>query len=116
MRTRLAHSAKLLVAALALLAGCGCGTVTTRTKGLGGPYSGVAHDLEKLASADEWCDLSVQGQASNIPFWLPCGLLWVCDLPLSFTADTLLLPVDALRTRAPEPEEDQCCSKAQTRR
>ncbi len=107
MSRRFSHSAQVLVAALALLAACGCGTVTTRTKGLYHSYSDVAHDLEKLASTDEWSDLSVQGQASNVPFWLPRGLLWVFDLPLSFTADTLLLPSDALRARPPEPEEDQ---------
>lgn len=95
----------ILVATLSFLAVCGCGTVSTRTKGFGGPYSGVGYDLERVGSAEEWCEWSVQGSASDIPFFFPRGLLWALDTPLSIVADTILLPADALRSPASKPEE-----------
>ena len=93
------------IGVLAFLAPCGCGTITTRAKGTGGLYSGTGHDLENVGNAREWCDWSVEGQAGNVPFLLPRGLLWVFDTPLSFAADTLLAPVDALRSPETNPDE-----------
>ena len=86
----------------------GCGTVSTRTKGYAGPYHGFGHDMEKVCSADEWLDSSGQGRAGNVFFSWPRGLLWILDAPLSLVADTLLLPVDALRSnRAEESVESE---------
>ena len=91
-------------AALAALL-CGCGTVTARGHEPIGPYCGLGYDMERLTNGDEWLDWSLQGQSGNVPFFLPRGLLWVLDTLLSFTADTLLLPVDALRPNSPDTEE-----------
>lgn len=80
---------------------CGCGTVSARAKGPGGPYSGVGYDFEKLSSGDEWSDFSVMGQAGSIPFLAPRGLLWLLDIPLSLVGDTVMLPVEAFQQDHP---------------
>ncbi len=89
-----------LVLALTTLLLCACGTVKTRTSGNGGLYHGLGYDLEKVSSADAWLDLSGYGTVGDVPIVWPIGLLWVLDVPLSFTADTLLLPVDLARPQA----------------
>ncbi len=91
-------------AALAMAVLCGCGTVTTRVKGQADPYCGVASDLEKVSRAERWQSWSYGGTADSCPFFFPNALLWVLDLPLSFTADTLLLPVDLLAPRPVAPD------------
>jgi uncharacterized protein YceK len=91
--------------ALAFLGLCGCGTVSTRAKGLGGPYSGLSHDLEKIGSAEEWSDASITGNASGVPFFLPRGLLWGLDAPFSLVGDTLCLPVDWLHPKYGPPSQ-----------
>ncbi|HWH70444.1 MAG TPA: YceK/YidQ family lipoprotein [Candidatus Sulfotelmatobacter sp.] len=93
------------IAALALVALCGCGTVTTRMKGAGGLYSGFSADMEKVGSAEEWLNAPMDGRVGNWPLPCPRGLFWVVDIPFSLTADTLLLPVDALRPAAAKPDE-----------
>jgi uncharacterized protein YceK len=95
-----------LVSTLALLALCGCGTVTSRAKGLGGRYSGFGYDMEKLSSAEGWFGSSAEGHASNVPVVIPGGVFWLLDIPFSLIADTILLPVDALRRAPPKPEGD----------
>jgi uncharacterized protein YceK len=84
----------LLALAVAVL--CGCGTVSTRTKGDSGPYCGFGHDMEKVSCAEEWLTWSGEGSAGGVQFPWPRGLMWVVDAPLSFTADTLMLPADCL--------------------
>ncbi len=87
-------------AALVMAVLCGCGTVSTRVKGPAGPYCGVASDVEKVSGTEDWQSWSIGGTADSWPLLCPNALLWVLDLPLSFTADTLLLPVDFLRPRS----------------
>lgn len=94
------------VLALTVLLLCSCGTVSSRTHGGGGPYHGLGYDMEKLSSGDEWLNWSGQGTAGNVPFWWPRGLLWLVDAPLSLVADTLMLPVDAIRPKAAETEAE----------
>ncbi len=96
----------------ALVVVCGCGTVSTRVKDNGGPYSGLGHDMEKICSGKAWTTWSIQGRAGDWPFPCPQGLLWVADAPLSFVADTVLLPVDALTSRTNRVGEAQeTCSR-----
>lgn len=76
-----------------------CGTLTTRYKGIGGRYYGFAYDMEKLSSPEEWSDISVCAGSGNRSIPCPGGVVWVLDAPLSLTADTLLLPVDAITER-----------------
>ncbi len=94
------------VSTLALLLLCACGTVKTRTSGTGGPYHGLGYDMEKASRGDAWLDWSGHGSAGNVPILWPSGLLWVLDVPFSFTADTLLLPVDLLRPKAAQAEPE----------
>ena len=89
----------------AVLALSGCGTLTTHVNGPSGVYSGVGHDMEKLATADEWTDWSVRGSAGSVPFLAPRGLLWILDTPLSLAADTIILPADLLRREHCPAEE-----------
>ncbi len=91
----------------ALLCASGCGTIGTRTKGTGGTYSGVTSDLQKAASREEWLAMSGQGSAGTVPFVWPRGIVWILDTPLSFAADTVLLPFDALRPKAPEADSQE---------
>ena len=83
----------------------GCGTVNARKRGDAGLYHGFGYDMEQLCNADEWMNKSGQGNAGHVPFEWPRGLLWVLDAPLSFVADTLLLPADALRSRSAEEKQ-----------
>jgi uncharacterized protein YceK len=78
---------------------CGCGTVSTRTKGDSGPYCGFGHDMERVSSEEEWLTWSGEASAGTVRFPWPRGLLWVVDAPLSFTADTIMLPADCLRSK-----------------
>ncbi len=95
---------RIIFVVVALIALCGCGTITSRTKGLGRPYSGFGYDMEKLSSAEGWFGSSAEGNASDIPLIIPGGVLWALDIPLSLVADTLLLPVDAVRGTRSEAE------------
>ncbi len=105
-------------AALAIAVLCGCGTVCTRVKGPAGPYCGVASDVDKVGSAENWQSWSYGGTADSWPLLFPNAMLWVLDLPLSFTADTLLLPVDFVRHKpeasdtGPEPGREDVLSAA----
>ncbi len=83
--------------AVVLVALCGCGTITSRTKGLGRPYSGFGYDMEKLSTAEGWFGSTAEGNASGVPVFIPGGVFWALDIPLSLVADTLLLPVDAVQ-------------------
>jgi uncharacterized protein YceK len=93
----LCRRVQVILAALALLALCGCGSVTARVKGGSDPYCGFAYDLEKVATAGEWCDWSAEGRVGDVPVAGPRGVLWIIDAPLSFVGDTILLPLDLLR-------------------
>lgn len=84
---------------LTVVALCGCGTVSTRTKGDSGPYCGFSHDMEKVSRAEEWLTWSGEGSAGAVRFPWPRGLLWIVDVPLSLTGDTIMLPVDCLRSK-----------------
>jgi len=88
------------LAMLVLMFLCGCGTLTTRYTGTGGPYYGFAHDMEKLSSAEEWQGASVDARVGSWPIPFPRAVIWVLDAPLSLTADTLLLPADAISKRS----------------
>jgi uncharacterized protein YceK len=77
------RAARPLVAAAAILAASGCMTLDTQfDKGYDGPhvYSGVRKDLAMIGP----------GFLSLQMGWV---LFWTFDLPFSFVADTLLLPV-----------------------
>ena len=101
MRTRWTEP---LAVALVSIVLSGCGTVSTRMTGNAGPYQGFGYDMEKMSNADEWVDFSGQGSAGGVPFVWPPGLLWFVDAPLSLVADTLLVPVDALRSKGAKEE------------
>ena len=81
-----ARTARYVIAAVACLALFGCGTISTKAsgKGWGNPYSGTRSNV---------CDFTdglSKGQRLDRMF-LP---ILVVDVPLSFVADTVLLPVE----------------------
>ncbi len=94
------------ISALTPAALCGCGTVSSRTQGNGGPYHGFSADMEKVNDAGEWLAWSGEGRAGAAAFTWPRGLFWLLDAPLSLTADTLLLPFDYLRPKPPETQAE----------
>jgi uncharacterized protein YceK len=88
----------LAIIALTCFFTTGCGSIKARSQvSTTAFYCGVGYDMEKVASADEWMDLSIQGTAGGWPILLPHALLRIVDVPLSLATDTFLLPVDALR-------------------
>jgi uncharacterized protein YceK len=76
---------------LFLLSSCGTGTVRHQGWGTPPPYSGVRHDLSSLSQ--------VKNCVASAPWMTKMGTLlaspvMLADLPLSFLADTVLLPWD----------------------
>jgi uncharacterized protein YceK len=78
-----------LFTAVVCLALCGCGTIATKASGeaWGNPYSGTR------SSVCSFTDGLSKGQRPEKLF-LPVLLI---DAPLSFIADTVVLPVDLIR-------------------
>lgn len=75
---------------------CGCSTIASKdAEGFGRPYSGIACDGRYLLANTIKAESVVQ--LLFVPFIL-------IDLPLSLVADTVVLPIDLVTTRAHEPQ------------
>jgi uncharacterized protein YceK len=75
---------------------CGCSTFLSKNaEGFGRAYSGVVCDSGYITS------MLKSGWGGHLLF-LPVAIV---DFPLSFVADTIVLPVDLVKSR---PQETQC--------
>ena len=81
-----------LLVAIVVLSSTGCATLGTKLgvkpSFIGVPYSGTEVDLWKTRCGAIWID---QGRYRSGTEALLSGII---DLPFSFTADTILLPID----------------------